>query len=525
MTEPYPLMSCQIPRAGRWPGDLWVAALILITLAGFGLRSSGIETHSFWYDEAVTAELSQAPVLDLLQGKAKDNGNPPFYWVAAGYASHLCGSSDAALRSLSVLAGTLSIPLLALIGLRLFGPATGLIAAGLLAVSPFALELSTEARAYALLQFLTLANLVLFIRWADNRSRICLALYGLTLALCCLTHYYALAIPVAEGAALLVARRERRFLVPWTMVVLTAGLVCCAWLPAFLQQVSTSGNLSRGGDAWHFQFLATPLVFALGRTYAWRSDSLSTLALATVVSVTLFWLLAAWGFWKHRRDSFSSVLVGTWLLLPILGPLLVAVTLSPVYAVRYASLSQPALLLLLAYGLRHLTRQRRVLVAGGIAMLTAISIQGFFLQPLKDDWRSAALEIFNRADASEPIVFDTDSEVVSFRHYAARYGKLQRQMWGLTGGLSSGTLDGVGFKYGQRQDDVSRDCTTEIVAAPSFWLATCVPQATPEDYAAYFARHGYRMVGSLHFHRIDVLHFTKITPPSTELALTSSHIP
>lgn len=510
--------SPQVP-----PGTAWYVALGCITLLGLAFRGYGIDVHSFWYDEAVTADLAQAPTLDLLSGKARDNGNPPFYWIAAGYVTHLCGASDVALRSLSVLCGTLTIPLLALLGLRLFGAATGLTAAGLLAVSPFALELSTEARCYALLQFLAVANMLLFLRWTSNRNKVGLAMYGVTLGLCCLTHYYALALPVVQGAALLWMRRERKYLLPWSVTVAVAALVCCAWLPSFLAQIGTSGNLSRGGDAWHFQFLATPLVFALGRTFAWRTSPLPTLALATAAALLCFWCLAASGVWAIRRQRFDAFVLGAWLLLPIVGPLAVAVTLSPVYAVRYASLSLPVFVLLVACGLERLALPQRVLASTALLVLTAFSIRGFFSQPLKDDWRAASLAISDRADSTEPIVFDTDAEVVSFRHYASRFGTVQRQMWGLTDGLRDGALRGVAFKYGRREDDRKHDYTTQIVSVPSLWLAACVSQASPRDYTEFFAQHGYRLVENLHFHRIDVLHFVK-SDTVPELSFRSSPV-
>jgi len=54
--------------------------------------------------------------------------------------------SEAALRSLSLLAGLISIYLLYLLGRALLGAGVGLISAALLALSPFALYYSQEAR-------------------------------------------------------------------------------------------------------------------------------------------------------------------------------------------------------------------------------------------------------------------------------------------------------------------------------------------------------------------------------------------
>jgi hypothetical protein len=50
----------------------WCLVLGALTVLGLCLRVIGIEHNSFWYDEAVTAQMSQISVEALFRGTVKD---------------------------------------------------------------------------------------------------------------------------------------------------------------------------------------------------------------------------------------------------------------------------------------------------------------------------------------------------------------------------------------------------------------------------------------------------------------------
>src|ERR1700752_3434262 len=105
----------------------WWAWVGLLSLVALGLRFLAIDRHSIWHDEAVTAVLSQASFADLIIGRARDNGNPPLYWLLSRLWSLAFGDSPTALRSLPALCGVATVPLIAGLGRRLLGPTVGLI--------------------------------------------------------------------------------------------------------------------------------------------------------------------------------------------------------------------------------------------------------------------------------------------------------------------------------------------------------------------------------------------------------------
>src|SRR3954451_15426756 len=99
----------------------WVLPLALVTLAGAVLRLMLLGHQSFWYDEVVSMRLAQSPLGDIVRGRARDLGNPPFHLIVLHCWGKLFGMSDAALRASSALFGVLSIPAVFSVGRRLIG--------------------------------------------------------------------------------------------------------------------------------------------------------------------------------------------------------------------------------------------------------------------------------------------------------------------------------------------------------------------------------------------------------------------
>ncbi len=486
----------------------WVFSVALITFLALFLRVFAVDYHSFWYDEAVTAILTQVSLTDLVQGREKDNGNPPLYWVAARGWSILFGRSEIGLRSLSVVCGVLTIPILALLGRRLLDRTTGLFAAGLLAISPFHIELSNEARTYALLGFLIVLNSYFFVRWIDQMRITDLAVYALTTFLSCYSHYYALILPLGNLACLLTFSRTRGLLFPWLGAMAVAGLLWICWLPAFIEQLRTPGNLSREADRWQYQFLSTPVVFSLGRTFAWRDSTWWMLGLAALGTLVAFAGPTLLALFQLRRQRLTAIFLGGWCLLPIFCPLIVAVFFSPIYHVRAASVGFLAYILLLAFGLTQIRLPLRIGMIGLIIVLTGISLFRYATQPLKDDWRSATPYILNTVGNGEPIIFDKDIEVVSFKYYVPSLRSLPEKMIAVVS-AEQGHILGVQYQNGTRIDRAVRAYGEEIFSLPSGCLVLCVPSQPPNYYEDLLMKHGYTIARRNHFHRIDILHFVR----------------
>ena len=126
---------------------LWV--LVLILGLAFGLRAYRLGAESLWYDETVSVYLAAQSMPDLIAHTAGDIHPPGYYLLLHGW-TRLAGSSDFAVAFPSFFFGMLLVALAYLLSNRLWGPRTGMLAALLVAVSPFNLWYSQEVRMYTL---------------------------------------------------------------------------------------------------------------------------------------------------------------------------------------------------------------------------------------------------------------------------------------------------------------------------------------------------------------------------------------
>jgi len=135
--------------------------LAILLLASF-LRFYRLDAQSFWNDEGNSARIAERPVDLILEG-AEGDIHPPGYYLLLHAWRAAVGHSEFALRSLSVVAGLALVLFTYTLGRHLFDNTTGLIAASLAALSPFAIYYSQEARMYALLAALSAASTYLLV--------------------------------------------------------------------------------------------------------------------------------------------------------------------------------------------------------------------------------------------------------------------------------------------------------------------------------------------------------------------------
>jgi 4-amino-4-deoxy-L-arabinose transferase-like glycosyltransferase len=187
----------------------------LVLAAGAVLRFATLDGQSLWYDEAITAQLLALDFGGLLRAIPDSESTPPLYYVLAWLWTHVFGTGEAGIRSLSALLGTATIAIVWALGRRLGGDRAGLAAAALAAVNPMLVWFSQEARAYALLALLGALSTLLWLRALENGSPTSgrrytrLLAWGGVAALALATHYYALFL-VAPQALWLVLRAPGR---------------------------------------------------------------------------------------------------------------------------------------------------------------------------------------------------------------------------------------------------------------------------------------------------------------------------
>ena len=329
--------------------------LLAILILAAGLRLYRLDAQSFWNDEGNSARIAER-TLDLILEGAEGDIHPPGYYLLLHYWRAVFGQSEFALRSLSVVAGLALVAFTYLLGRHLFGEATGLTAAFLSAISPFAVYYSQETRMYALLAALSAASTFLAMRNLQSPVSICnFAAYIFTSAAGLYTHYAFIFVLLVHNAVfglwwLAVARRSAhhwRWLAMWAGAQAAIVVLYLPWLPIALKSVT---GWSSAGQAYELgpALLNVLRILAVGDTLPVEEAS------AALVGSGLL-LLA--GLWPQRTDRtrwLGVASVALYLLLPIV--LIFTFDLYKQEWLKFLVVVLPPFHILIAHGVDNLAR-------------------------------------------------------------------------------------------------------------------------------------------------------------------------
>lgn len=229
------------------PGGAIVGVAVVAILIGLVLRF--VTRSALWLDEALSVNIAELGVPDLLEALRHD-GHPPLYYLLLHGWIELFGTGDAAVRSLSGLFGVLTLPVAWYYGRRRGGAVLGWLLVGIVALSPFALRYATETRMYSLVILLVFVGAVLLddilVRGRDGWGRV--TALALTAAALLYTHYWAMWLLAAVGLLLLWrCWRDRgsgstRPSVRVLIALVGAGVLFLPWVPTLLYQSAHTGT-------------------------------------------------------------------------------------------------------------------------------------------------------------------------------------------------------------------------------------------------------------------------------------------
>ena len=137
--------------------------LAVLASAAFGLRAITAR-ESLWIDELHTAWCVEGPLRDVAE-RARAGNQPPLYFWLLWFLTRVLGISEFSLRLPSLVAGSLSCVVGAVLVRRATGAMTlGLLTGFLILIDPQAIDFAREARPYACVQFLGLLQVICFLR-------------------------------------------------------------------------------------------------------------------------------------------------------------------------------------------------------------------------------------------------------------------------------------------------------------------------------------------------------------------------
>jgi mannosyltransferase len=388
--------------------------LVVVGVVGLAifLGLHRIGARAFWFDEAYSFAVGRLGGAHLI--KAVTTGDPSMglYYVMLHFWLHL-GDSEATIRTLSLIFGAASIPLIFFVGKELFDEQVGVVAAVLLAVNSFFIEQSQEARSYSLALMLVTMSTLVFIHAVRRGGKRRWSFYAVVSVLAVLAHSFSLFILIAHAGTTLLFRARRGGRTK--LILITMGILFAAALAAVPVL-----KLAFDSERWswiHLLGWRAIGVEILG-LFGLQKSLLVAYAFLICVGMTLFvqCLIKK----DESEKGWSHALVLGMFFVPVVGSI-VGSFIMPMFVLRYLTIALPGLILSVAVGVTRI-RPRWISLAVLIMVLAlnARSLYRYYEHPpaYKDSpWRAASTFLMSKAQEGDTVLFNSLPTSVLFDYY------------------------------------------------------------------------------------------------------------
>ena len=367
-------------------------AILILDLSLF-LLTFNLSQMSVWVDEGVSLNVARQPMLSaVIQGVIEAERRPPLYHLLLHIWLRLAGDSDLAARWFSVLLTLGCVGLTWGLGRELGEEGASLVAAYLLALSPFFMLYSRIIRYYSLVLFLSMLSSLFYVKLPSvvvYRQRGSLAVwagYLFSTGALLYTEYGAISLLLAQNLWLLLRWRKHRRTAPvralwlrWIEGQIVLGILFLSWsLVAFR-------HATRGGLA--ADFAQSPLGFLIKLGYPFYSFSVGEtifpwqLAAIVGVPVALFLIVLGWLFWNARREA-GGLFLGLFVAVPVLFTALVFSFLAPdvtfLSAASRTSFAAPFFFLLVAGGVKQVHGKWQLLTLFVLTLTSGYGLRNYY---------------------------------------------------------------------------------------------------------------------------------------------------
>ena len=424
-----------LPGGGR--GQAW-AVLLMPIAVGTLLRFFRLGAHELSIDESLSwAESSARSLTDVLRVQHQlDSGKFPIYELAQHGWMRIFGESEAAMRALPALIGSLSIVLVFIVAMEMLSAVTptrsedrdkggtyvvSALCALIFAVGLPSVEIARQARMYSMMQAWILAQVIFLLR---ARRLGGLANYaGLTIfsAIAVATNFTAVLVIAAEALWLIylyltdaAGRSDAgvRSSGPWLLgAALVAALVLL--LPFFAGLRYGVEGVKRGDYDW----IKPPGPWEPLATFE------SGLGSWPFPLFALFAIVGGIRLWRSHRDE--AVLPILWIGLPPIVLFAGSYLVTPMLVTRYLISSFVPLFILTAIGIGSLSsRNYRAIALIAIVSLSILRVSSD-LRPGDHRWRDACQIALTKAGSQLRVGACHGSYLVSYYMPAAQRDSVQ----------------------------------------------------------------------------------------------------
>lgn len=410
-----------------WVKNQKINQVITIILIAALLRIYHLGSEDLWLDETSSIELvSTRSLWEIAIELPQSDPHPPLYYLLFDGWISVFGTSAVAVRSLSVIFSIAILPVVYLLGRRLFNHYVGLFGIAFLAVSRFHIYHAQEARMYAVFAFFAALSFYFFIRFSQDRDTISLFGYAAFTALAVFTHVYGVFIIATQGlfwiGAAFLPLEEKHYpgFRRWIAAHILLTVLISPWIALLAIRASEGGSPS---------WVVEPTLERVYRTFLWFITDQDYYAGEVLVSVFGgLGLLALVNIdWNQSdiRDRISLrvgdtdklLMLALWIAVPIVGAFIVSHLMSPIYHQRYMIAATLGFFVLIARGVQSVpTDTGTVFAAVLVLTLLCIPLASYYTSDIHPNWGSLTDDLESEADEDD-LVLVTDAYIIKPINY------------------------------------------------------------------------------------------------------------
>jgi len=361
------------------------AALAAIIVIACALRLIQVG-YSFDTDEVFSVHLASRPLAQVIDGALWDRSHPPLHILLLHVWLNVFGVSEPAARALSIVLAVGFLVAAHAVARRVAGPLAALVAAALLAASPFFTYYGQQARPYSLIAALSAVNLLLFLRGMDRPAATGRWIaWAASAALLVHTQYLGVMLLGMEALIALLCLR----VAAWRPLAwLAAGVATILpWVWAAMGHKLAEGELPLDLISWMFVPGGADLVYQVAAPFGdgpLRARWVALIALAIVFAGGALWLR------RRQLDAQRLLLALGALGVPVAVFVVARVLDEPIFAPRQLIGASFCLVVLVAAAACALPRLVTAAVVAGLIACSLLSMKLILPAFRNPDWPAIA---------------------------------------------------------------------------------------------------------------------------------------
>ena len=348
-------------------------------------------------------------------------GNMWLYYIVL-HIWQVLGNSEAILRALSLVFSIATIPVAYLLGKLLFDTKIAQTSIILLAFNTFLIFNAQNARAYAMVLFITTLASYFLARYRLEGRRTFLIWAAVLNILAVYTHLYAAFVVAAQFVALILPLRKRL----WTEILPIFAITGALVLPLFI------------APSFHAQpldWIPAPTLKNIAGTFVILAGDFVPLGALYLV----FLAVLAAKIWPSLRKSVASpenwkyLYLVSWIIIPIVLALGYSIAIKPLYTSPYFFVCLVPFALLAAAGIQALRRPwlRRTAISLAI-ILAAVRLFGWYsgsytitgaLANNNESWGQTATYLTTHTTAGDAVLYSPSMERDKVDYYLTAQGQ------------------------------------------------------------------------------------------------------